>query len=161
MKLLVTGHANHGKSTCCQIIQDELGLTFESSSRFACELAVLPYLRELGIEYSGGAHAAHQDRERYRPHWRDAIRQYNHPDPTRLARELLSAYDVYDGMRHPDEFGASKHLFDLTIWVDASKRKPPEPTCGIKPEDCDLVILNNGTERELQTKVKRICRWMK
>ena len=160
MKVLVAGHARHGKDCTAAYIQDELGLTFESSSLFAAEAAVIPYLAQRGVHYDT-VHDAYQDRHQYRAEWKQAISEYNTPDKSRLTKELLSAYDMYVGMRAADEFAASKHLFDLTIWVDASKRKPPEPTCGIKPEDCDLVILNNGTERELQTKVKRICRWIK
>jgi len=53
MKLFVIGNARHGKDSVCKILQEDFGLTFESSSCFCAKLAVEPWLKEkLGITYS-------------------------------------------------------------------------------------------------------------
>ena len=154
------GYAQHGKDTVAEMIQDELSLTFESSSLFAAECAVLPYLKRRGITYDS-VHEAYADRDNHRAHWKAAIKAYNTPDLTRLTREIFAAYDIYVGCRDRDEFLASRDIYDLVIWVDASKRKPQEATCQITADDCDLIIPNNGTEAELRERVERVSRWIR
>lgn len=149
MKILVTGHARHGKDTVCEIMRDLFGLTFCSSSKLALDLGVIePYLAELGIYYSGSA-AAFDDRAAHRAAWHDAIRAYNTPDPARLGRELFAQHNVYCGIRNREEFVAIKaaKLFDVSVWVDRSGRCPSEPytSMQIRREDCDLLIDNNST----------------
>ena len=44
MKILIIGEARHGKDTVAEIMRDEYGMTFQSSSHFVCEKAVFPYM---------------------------------------------------------------------------------------------------------------------
>ena len=78
-KLLICGYGRHGKDTVAEIIQDELSLTFISSSMFAAEIAVMPYLASKGIHYDT-VHDAYEDRHRYRAEWKQAISEHNTPD---------------------------------------------------------------------------------
>lgn len=157
-KIVVTGYADHGKDTVAEM----LGLPFASSSLFVCERAVLPVL---GPKYGyATAEECHADRDAHRQEWYQLIYEYNAQDKARLARELFAENDVYVGWRHIEEFEAGRNegLFDLAIWVDASKRKPPEPDSSITigPEDCDIVIPNNGSEWELARRVARVAKML-
>jgi len=150
-KLLIIGHARHGKDTLAKKIRDEAGLTFTSSSLF------------VGWEYVwwqwGWKHYTtffdmFADRVNHRKTWADLISAYNTPDKTRTAKTMLSrGYDVYVGMRKRDEFNASREagLFDHVIWVDASKRRPPESADSMElvASDADTYLDNNGSEETL------------
>jgi hypothetical protein len=49
-------------------------------------------------------------------------------------------------------------LVDCIVWVDASKRKPPEPSTSITimQSDCDFVIDNNGSLEDLKVEVQKL-----
>jgi len=156
MKLFIIGSGRHGKDTVGEIIHKNYGLTFRSSSMFCAENVVRPWLENLGIFYNT-IEECYEDRTNRRVEWYEAIRDYNKNDESRLSSAILSTYDIYVGIRNRVEFLASKHLSDLSIWVDASKRvNIADPTIKIKPGDCDIIIDNNGTEEELHEKVTRL-----
>lgn len=152
MKLLITGYARHGKDTVCEILRSRCDLKFMSSSFFVAERAVRPYLAERGITYAT-LDECYADRVNHRAHWFDAIVAYNTPDLGRLGRELFETNDIYCGLRNIDEFEVlqAEKAFDLAIWVDASQRLPPEDISSmtIEPDDCDLLLDNNGTLDDL------------
>jgi hypothetical protein len=75
----------------------------------------------------------------------------------RLAKDILKGYDCYVGMRDLEEFNASKELFDVIIWVDASKRiGTDENTNKITMSVADIIITNNGTFEEFDMKAKAL-----
>jgi hypothetical protein len=161
MKLFVIGHGRHGKDTVAELIQEECGLTFESSSMFCAEHVVIPWLEKLGITYDSLAEC-YEDRVNHRMEWYNAIRAYNEGDESRLSAAIFSKYDMYVGIRSRIEFLASRSRSDLSIWVDASTRIPQiDPSCKILPEDCDIIIDNNGTEEELKYRLTRFIAMMK
>ena len=63
-------------------------------------------------------------------------------------------------MRDKEEFNecVRQKLFDIIIWVDASKRLPLEPgtSFNINMSDADIIVENNGTFEEFVEKSKRI-----
>jgi hypothetical protein len=60
-------------------------------------------------------------------------------------------------MRDLEEFKASKDLFDLIIWVDASKRLPSnETTNKITIDEAHIVLTNNDTFDDFKAKSKVI-----
>ena len=156
MKLFVIGQGRHGKDFAAEIIQDLYGLTFESSSMFCAEHVVGPWLENLGITYDS-LEECYEDRVNHRMEWYNAIRAYNKGDESRLSAAIFDKYDVYVGIRSRVEFLASRSISDLSIWIEASKRKPQvDPTCKILPADCDIIIDNNGTKEELRYKLTRL-----
>lgn len=155
-KWCVLGMARHGKDSVCEILQKDFGLTFESSSFFVARTAVEPALRAQGITYPT-FEAMYADRVNHRADWFNAIVAYNTPDKARLGKELFAKFDVYCGLRNLDEFKALKEqqVVDFAIWVDASKRLPPEDASSITlgPQHCDYILDNNGTRDELDDRV--------
>jgi len=93
------------------------------------------------------------------------ICNYNKDDKAKLAKEILKYNNTYVGMRDWAEIQEclKQELFDLVIWVDASKRLPQESaeSFNITTKDADVIIENNGTLEELKEKVKRIGKLLK
>jgi hypothetical protein len=159
MKLMVLGHARHGKDTVCEILSRDYGLKWTSSSFFVAEKVVRPALEAKGLFYSS-VETMYADRHNHRAAWFNAIAAYNAPDPSRLGRALFeSGCDIYCGMRNHVEFLALRAagVIDFTIWVDASRRCPPEPesSCTVTPDMADYVLDNNGPREALDFEVYR------
>lgn len=172
-RLLIVGHGDHGKDKLAEMLEKLAGLTHKSSSIFAAEKAVWPKLRDYHpsryvsgklspdkLVFYSNVMDAYNDRRRTdenRLFWEKAITEYN-ADPLRLSTELYDeGYDIYTGMRTEREFrAAQKHpKYKIhTIFVDACQRKAyRDPTLKIKPEWCDTLIRNNGTEADLERKL--------
>lgn len=145
VKLLIMGHSQHGKDTVCQLLETIFGIRSISSSRFAADEIVYPVLKER-YGYTS-VEECYNDRHNHQQEWFELIKDFNTPDGCRLARRLFQQYDVYNGIRNVEEFQAIKAegLFDVSIWVDASKRKPPEAftSCTVTSADVDIILLNN------------------
>lgn len=129
-KILILGHGRHGKDTLAEIIADLYGLTFVSSSRVLLTEVVWPALRAAGMQYED-QEAAYADRSNHRAFWKQALTDYNTPDKTALTRKVLEQCDMYVGMRCAEEYEASKHLFDICLWIHRPAT-PREPTMDIK-----------------------------
>lgn len=157
-KLLVIGYAGHGKDTVAEALSH---YNYECmSSSYACaEKIMMPYFASIGINYPDVG-TCFEDRINHRPIWFNQIAAYNHPDGSRLAREILRTNQAYIGMRNRLEFDACKELFDYVVWVDASKRLPPEGSLSMQltPEDADWIIDNNQTKRGLDLRVTEFLR---
>lgn len=154
VRLLILGHGRHGKDSVGEILRDQYGLRAVSSSEFAAQKAVFPLVRDLYPDWR----AAYEDRHAHRDLWFHAIRAYNlRPGPS-LAEQILEDHDIYTGMRARAEFEGSRQLFDLVVWVDASRRLPPEPGGSIELTDADAgwVIDNNGPPDALPGEVAKM-----
>lgn len=158
MKLMIIGHARHGKDT----VADLMGLTYLSSSMVALEAFLFD---ELQTEYDYETlFDAYKDRGNHRAEWCGRIAAYCAEDKARLIRHAYEteASDVYVGVRKRDELAAARRegLFDLAIWVDASGRLPPEDNSAmdVTQDDADLVLNNDGSEAQLAERVTRIAK---
>lgn len=160
MKLIITGHGDHGKDTVTSILSKHLSC--QGSSQVACELVVFPTMQK---RYGYKNHAeCFADRRNHRSEWFEIIKDFNSVDPTRLGRLILERDSIYNGIRNNVEFYALKRgkHFDFSVWVDGSERKPPEPdtSMNIVKEDCDYILNNNGTEAELPQQIIDMLCWI-
>lgn len=155
-KILVLGWARHGKDTVAEMLSDNHGLSFRSSSYFLAEHVVMPELRRRGITYPS-LEACYEDRVNHRATWREIIAEHNGDDPARLAKAILEVVDCYVGMRTDREYRAALPLFDAVVWVDSSARGiPPEGRDSMTIEfDAGVMhrIENSGTLADLEEKV--------
>jgi len=165
-KLLIIGHARHGKDTVGDWMKQK-GYTFVSSSWFVGEKAVWPKYLETACApaYLDFATFFH-NRGKMRDYWYNAIAAYNRSDRSRLGRELYAAYDMYVGLRNWHELEALRlhKAFDLCVWVDASERCGPEPesSCTVTSAQADVIIDNNGTLDDLdKTLVVLYDKWIR
>lgn len=154
-KLLILGYCRHGKDTVSEMLTEFYGLRSQSSSMFAAEKAVYPLMAEFYPNWE----ACYEDRHNHRELWYLAIKAYNlRPGPS-LAEQLLVEHDIYTGMRARNELEATRHLFDLVVWVDASLRLPPEPSSSndLHASDADYILDNNGPEEALPGEVRKLA----
>jgi dephospho-CoA kinase len=147
-KLLVIGHAGHGKDTVCNILHG-YGWTFQSSSRILLHELIFPALKD---KYGyADSEQCFIDRINHRQEWFELLAEYNKDDAARMGKLIFSKYDIYCGLRNVLEYNAmlEEGLFDYCIWVDASKRLPPEPkeSMQLTKYAADYLLDNN---RDLQ-----------
>jgi hypothetical protein len=153
LKLMILGYARHGKDTVAEILRDNLGLKFVSSSFAAAEKVMMPFFASKGTPYAS-LDECYADRVNHRKDWHEQIAAYNYPDFTRLAREVYAENDIYVGIRSAKELKATHEagLFQYSIWVDRSKHAPPESSasCTVTQAMADYTIDNNGTLEQLR-----------
>lgn len=156
-KLLIIGYARHGKDTVSEFLRDEYDYKFISSSVYCAEHVVIPFLAKRGITYDS-VQECYEDRVNHRDKWFEAIEQIEIESPGALTRGILEENNIYCGMRSAIHLGHAKEqgLFDLIIWVDASKRLPPEDSSSntITPEDADFILDNNGDLEGLHLNIR-------
>lgn len=146
-KLLIIGHARHGKDTVAEMLRDQYGLTFASSSHFVAERCIWP---TWGKERYDSFDEMFEDRVNHRELWSNLINAYNTPDKARTGREMIQdlGLDMYVGMRDAGEFQAcqDQNVFNVVIWVDGSMRHPPEdnPKMTMTENMADIIVHNNG-----------------
>ena len=154
MKTLVVGMMRHGKDT----LAEYLGVSYESSSVAALNEFLFDRLNlirlGIGIELYRTHDEAYEDRHNHRALWHKEISFYNRDDRARLAKKILEKNDCYVGMRCKHELAEciKLGLFDKIYWVDASDRKPPEPSDSMSIEYDPKTMIwvdNNGSEKEL------------
>tara|TARA_R110000772_G_scaffold66361_2_gene147905 strand:- start:5905 stop:6441 length:537 start_codon:yes stop_codon:yes gene_type:complete len=160
MRLIIVGHARHGKDTVGGLFTKLGGYNWASSSYVAADKVVRPYLKKFySIEYDT-VDECFIDRINHRAAWYDAITAYNTPDKTKLAQDIFAENDIYVGLRNKKELWAIKTagIVDHVIWVDALDRLPPEPasSMSIEPWMADYHIDNNGTIEETEFNVMRL-----
>jgi dephospho-CoA kinase len=151
-KLLVIGHARHGKDTVCDILRENFGYSFRSSSDFCAERFIYAALKE---KYGYSTYQeCFDDRHNHRAEWFEMIHNYCRDDFARLGREIFSENTVYCGLRNKSEFHAMRNtgVFDYAIWVDRSDILPLEDRSSMNLEAwmADYIIDNNGTLADLQ-----------
>ena len=155
-KLLVIGHGRHGKDTVSEILCKNFGLSFISSSMFACKQLIYSGLKN---KYGYNSfEECYNDRHNHRSEWYNEISNYCKDDPSQLGKDIFSKHDIYCGLRNVREFKAMKenNVFDACIWVDRSDHLPPEDkkSMTLTKYMADYIIGNNGTMKELESKVK-------
>lgn len=154
-KLLILGHGRHGKDTVADLIAEYYSFMNTSSSMFAAEHIVMPWLEDnRGLKYQT-LDACYEDRVNHRGDWYQAICEFNADDPARLVKAILEISDIYVGMRDDREFYASRGLFDYVIGVTAFDRvKALDPTFLVPLDECDFILENDGDEADLENDVQ-------
>ena len=122
-KILVIGHARHGKDTAAEFLAKILDLNYRGSSEVCAEFI----FEELGC-YST-VQECFNDRSNHRAAWHQLIAKYCKDDKARLGKLIYRDNDIYCGVRAQDELDSVIAEFNpLVLWVDASERLPLEPS---------------------------------
>ena len=157
LRLLIIAHKRSGKDTLGEILEELTDLKAISSSWILNKEFLFDLLNS---KYNKGYKTLQEsfdDRVNNREIWFNEIKSYNTPDKTATARLILKEAQIYTGMRSNDEIQAclEAKLFDLVIWVDASKRVPDESpeSFNISRDVAHIIIENNGTLAEFREKV--------
>jgi hypothetical protein len=154
-KILLIGHARHGKDTVAAMMKDIFGYEFESSSEAAAKIFLYEALKQ---KYGYKTYKeCFEDRVNHRAEWHDAICEYNKDDKARLAKDILEFSNMYVGMRCPQELAECRRqkLFDYVIGV-YDPRKPLESASSFSIdlfEQSDFIIPNAEGLNELYNRV--------
>jgi dephospho-CoA kinase len=155
IKLLILGNARHGKDTFAEILKNNFGLSFISSSQAASDIFIYDKLKDK-YNYKSPVECFN-DRVNHRTEWYELIKEYNKEDRAKLAKEILQMADCYVGMREREEITECRKqcIFDIIIWIDASERLPMEDksSFNIDKKCADILMENNGTLKEFEHKV--------
>jgi nicotinamide riboside kinase len=117
MKLLIIGHARHGKTTSANFLSNRFNLKFSDSSRAAAEIFLYDKLKDkYGYK---DFEECYEDRVNHREEWFDEICRFNEKDPARLAKEIMKTADIYCGMRSNREIlkCVEDNVFDYIIFI--------------------------------------------
>jgi len=157
-KLLVIGHARHGKDTVCEILRDNYGFSFESSSKFCSKRFLFDKLKD---KYGYASEdECYTDRHNHRAEWYNEICAYNIPDASRLGAEIFQEHDIYCGLRNRKEYHAmrNRRIFTYAIWVDRSEHLPLESRDSMSLEEwmADFTIDNNGSLKDLEFNIAQL-----
>lgn len=157
MKIAVISQAQQGKDTLCEIVSEIYNVPFVSSTYYIAEHIVFPLLKD---KYGyRNLEECLKDKANHRKEWADIINKYNEKDLSKVAKDILSINDFYCGIRCKKQLEASKHLFDLIIWVDASERlgvTENSSSITVTKDDADIIITNNGTLDEFRERVNKV-----
>lgn len=155
---MIAGHGRHGKDTVCEILRDDYGMTFQSSSQAALDHFLYDAFQDV-LAYKT-PEECYADRSNHRALWFELIKALNYNDPTTLGRVIFKHNDIYCGIRNLTEFDELEEagLFDVSIWVDASERHPPESngSCTVTAKEMDIVLDNNGTIEDLKVNIGKL-----
>lgn len=154
-KLLIIGHARHGKDTVAEIIFSHFGYTFKASSVAASEIFLYEKLKDkYGYKTPEECFI---DRINHRTEWHDLICEFNLVDKSALAKRIMHNSDIYVGMRSDEEVQeCKKHgIFDIIIGVfNPNKELESRNSFNINIwETADFVIPNALGIKELESRV--------
>lgn len=159
-KIMVMGYKGHGKDTVCEMLRDNHGYKFESSSYFALHNCGLYEILKGRHGYKT-AQECYLDRDNHRPEWHQLIKDFNTQDLAKMGRMIYADNDIYCGIRDDEELGELEYegLIDFKIWVDSSARgKPSEnrDSCKVSAEDSDIILENFGSLKDLKVTISQI-----
>lgn len=150
-KLVVIGHARHGKDTAVEFL-GKYGMTTAGTSLLLAEEVVYPVLKEK-YGYTTVTEC-YNDRHNHRVEWYNIIKDFAEDDLARIGEMVFKDDDIYCGIRDVRQLYASRDvgIVDAVFWVDASQRLPPESreSCTVRMFDADYYIFNNTTLEEFE-----------
>lgn len=155
-KLMILGHARHGKDTVAEIIADYKKIKHRPSSWYIARNIVYPILADkYGYQ---STIECFQDRANHRKEWQQIIDDVCGDDSALVIRMVLKNQDIYTGCRNINQYFKAKEesLFDYTIWVNGFSRAFEDPTMKITSDVADYIIYNDGTLYELKKKVYKM-----
>lgn len=148
-KVVVVGYGRHGKDTVTELL-GKYGLKGLSTSKLLAESVVYPVLKD---KYPN-VEACYNDRHNHRELWFNIIKDAAKDDLGRIAELVFRRNNIYCGIRDIDQLREAWYtgLVDVTFWVDASGRMPPEgsESCTVRARDADYSICNNGSLKALE-----------
>jgi hypothetical protein len=86
-KVLIIGHARHGKDTLAEFIYEKIGMSYRSSSMACAEFFIYEKLKDK-YNYTNVLECF-EDRINHRIEWYDMIRYYNHLDEAKFMIYML------------------------------------------------------------------------
>ena len=161
-KILVLGHARHGKDTAAEYLAEKLGLTYVGSSQVCCDSFIFAALKD---KYGyATSEECFEDRVNHREEWHQLIADFCAGDKAKLGRLVYESNDIYCGIRAKDECRAVIAEFNpIVIWINATKRVPKEPESSMQLT-CSpwwVKVTNHKTGGEFLAKLDELVKRIK
>ena len=158
--LIVTGFAGHGKDQFCaylskvSIRRGKGIIHFKDTSRLLCQQIIYPLW---GYAHYPNEIDCFRDRKTKRAVWYSLLEQHSRNDKASVVRQIFLHTDIYCGLRSKEQLEAARreNIVATTVWIDATTRtKTTESleSCTITAQDADVIITNNGTLEQLESK---------
>ena len=146
--LAICGHGRAGKDLSAEYLCHVLKITYGGS----CSSIILPLIaHSLDIPEE----QAWEERHQHRAFWFDWCCALRQDDAAMLPRLLLGKGDMVVGIRSDVEMHAAESLLDFTVWIERPQADV-DPTIQYGPEDCDVVIYNDGGKLSLYRKLDKL-----
>ena len=150
MKILILGHAEHGKDTVANILVELYGLKFYSATEYIADNIIFPSLKH---KYKSKEECL-ADKVNNRKLWYDLVYDYKGD----IVNEVLELSDIYVGLRDISTLIKCIHnnTFDLILAVHNPFKKGEDTDSMTIPifMYSDLVILNNKDIKSLKDKLR-------
>lgn len=145
----ICGHGRAGKDTAGTYICAMTPIVNPGSA----SKVVLPIIAH-SLRIPGAQ--AYAERHQHREFWIAWCHAFRTPEYDLLVRMCLGYGDIAIGIRGELELRdvLRKGIIDCAIWIE-NARVPPDITVEYGPEDCDLVLINNGSRREFYNRLDR------
>lgn len=161
-KILLIGHARHGKDTVAELLADLAGIKFQGSSMAAAEIFIYDQLK--GKYGYLKFEECFEDRVNHRKEWHDLISWYNEEDKAKLAKGILEKSDMYVGMRSDVEIAKciEDDLFDIIIGVfDPNKPLEAKESFNIDMWNESDIVIPTGDIKLTEQKVVKLHKLLK
>ena len=156
-KILIVGHARHGKDTVAEMIADYLGIEFQGTSRqFASHVRKALSEAVCDVQYHSDQECW-EDRVNHRADWHVTIARFCSENKTAAADLVYAKGHIYCGVRAQAEYDAIVAKYDPVIFWVSNNSKPKEPDSSMQlsydPKTMSL-ITNDLALAQLQNTVQ-------
>ena len=125
-KILIVGHARHGKDTVAEMIADQLGIEFQCTSRQIAGHVRHCMAGNMPQYVYASDQECWEDRDNHRAYWHDCIAAYCKENKTAFADLIYAKGLIYCGVRAQAEYDAIVEKYDPVVYWVSNMRKPPE-----------------------------------
>lgn len=151
-KLIITGYADHGKTTVGEILRDKYGFRMIDATDFIIDNILIPN----GMYKT--SEEAYENKFEDRQLWYEAVNVYNKDNPSRLCETLFeSGSDLHVGMRNEIELQDAKAKLDVKVlWVQDNRKEPESSaSCSVHSGMADYIIDNSGSLEDLEKEITK------
>lgn len=152
----ICGLGRAGKDTAGEFLAKELGLSYSSGTSYYARQLVFAKYEQISPGKYRHADECWLDRHSDRPFWAKAIGESIKASPRSFYSECLSGQHFLTGIRWKSEFLEIRDLCDVWLWID--RPGSYDPTCEVRPEDCDLTVMNYGSLEDYYEKLRALAR---
>lgn len=169
LTLAIVGYGRCGKDTAGEYLAEHTVLKFEGGCSWAgrhymAERLSKDYGRRVTPEeaYDNRHGMPGEDPNVMRLKWYNYLNEFREGDPARLIRLVLKTSDFVCGLRDREELIAARKegLLDLIVWIERPT-VPIDPTVTFTKDDCDIVIMNDGTKGDYYRRLRRLATALK